>query len=35
LKEIAAWGGLDESARREIMAALPERMAAAAKLAPL
>lgn len=29
LKEIAAWGGLDETRRRAIMAELPKRLAAA------
>lgn len=29
LKEIAAWGSLDEPARRAIMAELPARLAAA------
>ncbi len=28
LKEIAAWGGLDEARRRAIMAELPKRLAA-------
>jgi len=28
LAEIANWGGLDEARRREIMAELPERLAA-------
>ena len=34
LKEIAAWGGLDEGARRAIMAELPARMETANKDAP-
>ena len=29
LKEIAAWGGLDEARRQEIMAELPARLAQA------
>jgi predicted Fe-S protein YdhL (DUF1289 family) len=30
LAEIARWGGMDEAARREIMAELPARLAAVA-----
>ena len=33
LKEIAAWGGLDEPRRRAIMAELPTRLAASAAMA--
>lgn len=34
LKEIAAWGGLEEARRREIMAELAGRLAAAERSAP-